>query len=375
MAAKDVLFEFLKGKHTLGQMLNLFTYLRGKKKSVVNWDPIYISVFLTYRCNLSCDMCLTHSTKFSNPYGQKPTKDIDFELFKQILKRYKNAISVNLIGNGEPLLNKDLFTMIEYASNVMKMNVASFSNGILVGKYIEEIINSSLTQFNISINGHNSNEFNRMTGMPPQLFDVICNNTAELVKQKKAKGSKLRISATIILDQENYRCLKDMIYFVDSFGVDEVTFCQFLPVPEKGFTVEERCLFSDDSEVLETFAQVESLPSRIKRKVILPPLLERQMHKNKYCSVHLYNLVVDGDGNVGGCSCQLLDPTGNGKFYEEDAWNNAYFQEMRKRFIDPELSLPEPCTWCYANSGYKQLAANRNLLSRIMRWIPHRLEK
>ena len=379
MTAMEVLRDFLRGKHTTGQMLNLFKYFWGKKKEVVNWHPIDISFFLTYRCNLNCDMCLTHSTKFNNPFGQKPCKDVDFELFKQVLNRYKNAPSVNLIGNGDPLLHKDLFKMIEYASTMMKMNVVSSSNGILVGKYVEEIINSHLKTFIVSINGHNSKEFNRMTGMPLELFDIICNNTVELVKQKKARRSKLEIVVSIILDQKNYRHLKDMIYFADSLGVDGIAFFQFLPSPAKGFAAEERCLFLDDPNVLEVFDQVNSLSSRIRRKVTLPPLLGREMDSNKYCTTPFFNLSVDGDGNVGGCSCQLLDLSGNGKFDEEDdPWNGPHFRELRKRFIDPEFPLLEPCTWCYNNSTHKPgwlSIINSNLLSRVIYLISQRLRK
>lgn len=370
MTAMEVLLDFLKGKHTTGQMLNLFKYSIGKKKNVVNWNPITISVFLTYRCNLSCDMCLTHSGKFGNPYGQKATKDVNFKLFKQILNRYKNALTVNLIGNGEPLLHKDFFKMIEYASTVKKMNVASSSNGILVGKYIAEIISSPLNYLNISINGHNSKGFNRITGMSPELFDVICNNTAELVKQKIAKRSKLRIAATFILDQENYRYLKDMIYLADSLGVDEIVFFQFLPVHEKGFTAKERCLFSYDTEVLETFAEVNSLPLRMRRKVILPPLLDIV---NKYCSTWFRIICVDGDGNVGGCSCQLLDLSPSGKFSDENVWNNEYFQKMRKRFIDSEFPLLEPCTWCYNLNSERDRLPIINSLSCLIHAISQKL--
>ena len=373
MEVREVLFDFLRGKHTLGQMLNLFKYFCGKKKSLVNWNPIYISVFPTFRCNLTCDMCLTHSQKFKNPFGQKPGKDIDFELFKQVLGRYKNALAVNLIGNGEALLNKDFFRMIEYASNV-KMYTISGSNGILVGEYIKEIINSPLKQFIISINGHNSTEFNRMTGMPGKWFDIICGNTVELVRQRNLKKSKLEILVSIILDKENYKYLKDMIYFTENLGVDRVLFFQFLASPAPGFTPEERCLFSDDSDVVEAFAQVNSLRSRTKVRIALPPLLARAMN-GKYCSVPFYNMSVDGDGNVGGCSCQLLDLSGNGKFYEEDAWNNAHFKEMRRRFIDPEFPLLEPCRWCYNNSGRSRLVANPNPLSYLMRQVFRRLQK
>jgi MoaA/NifB/PqqE/SkfB family radical SAM enzyme len=374
MEVREVLLNFLIGKHTLGQMLNLFKYFWGKKKDVVNWNPIYISVFPTFRCNLTCDMCLTHSKKFKNPFGQKPGKDVDFELFKQILNRYKNAIGVNLIGNGEPLFNKDLFRMIEYASKVMKMYTFSSSNGILVGDYIDEIINSPLTGFIISINGHNSTEFNRMTGMPGKWFDTICDNTLELVRQRNLKSSKLEILVSIILDKENYKHLNDMVYFGEKLGVDRVLFFQFLASPAAGFTPEERCLFSDDSDVVEALAQVNSLRSRTRARIALPPLLERTMN-GKYCSVPFHNISVDGDGNVGGCSCQILDLSGNGKFYEEDAWNNAHFRELRRRFIEPEFPLLEPCRWCYNNSGRSRLVSNPNPLSYLLRQVFRRLQK
>ncbi len=376
MAAIEIVTEFLKGKHTLGQIMNLARYSLGKKKSVVNWDPIDISIFLTFRCNLSCDMCLTHSTKFSNPWGQKSTKDVDFELFEQVLTRYKNALTVNIIGNGEPLLHKDFFKMIEYASTTMKMNVNSSSNGILVGQYIEEIINSPLKHFNISINGHNREEFHRMTGMPPELFDVISNNTAELVKRKREKGSGPKIAATFILDQWNYHCLEDIIYFSDGLGVDQIAFFQFLASPVDGFTAVERCLFGDDTEVLETLARVNSLPPRIRKKVTLPVLLDRAIDNNKYCTVWLYNISVDGDRNVGGRCCQLLDLSVSGKFDEREPWNNASFQEMRRRFIDPGSPLLEPCTWCYNNSSYiRDWSMISNPISRVARRLSHLLQK
>lgn len=374
----NLLLDFLKKRHTSGQILNLFKYFSGEKENVVDWDPLSISLFLTYKCNFSCDMCLTHSTRFNNPYGQKPCKDMDFELFKRILHRYKNAFSINLIGNGEPLLNKDLFKMIDYASRVMKMDVYSGSNGVLVGKYIDEILDAPLKQFDISLNGHNSREFNRMTGMVPETFDLIRSNIFELGKQKKARHSKLKIVSSIILDQKNYIFVKDMIYFADSLNVDEIIFFPFLPVYETGFMPEERCLFRDDAHVLKVFSELNSLPKRILKKIRLPTLLDRTMHDNKYCPVWFYNISIDGDENVGGCCCQILDLSISGTFSDENVWNNAFFQLMRKRFIDPEVPLLQPCTWCYNNSTQKQgrlLTINSNLQSRIKNLALNRSKK
>ncbi len=370
MTAAELVSDILKGNRSIGQTQNLIRYLLSDKKEIVDWDPIYISIFLTYNCNLKCNMCLTHSTKFSNSFGQKPTNDVDLGLFKHILDRYRNAIGVRLIGNGEPLLNKDLFDMIEYAASTRKMDVSSGSNGILLGKYIEQILNSKLKYFDISINGHNPKEFNRMTGMSKDYFEKICSNTIALVKKRNALNSKLKIAVSIILDKVNYKYLIDMIYFADTLGVDNINFFHFLPVDEEGFTAEERCLFADDPDVLKAFSEVESLPKNIRDKVTLPPLLDQTMSSNKFCSVWFYNISVDGNENVGGCCCQILDLSKFGKLYEGDAWNNQCFQEMRKKFMYPERPLLKPCTWCYQNSSnVHNLILGKNFIISTLRKV------
>ena len=85
MASYEVLLEYLNGKHTTGQLTNFLKYLFTSNREIVSWQPIFISIFLTYRCNLNCDMCLTHSTRFDNTFGQKYSKDIDLNFYKQIL--------------------------------------------------------------------------------------------------------------------------------------------------------------------------------------------------------------------------------------------------------------------------------------------------
>ena len=373
MEAAEVLLNFIKGEHTFGQMFNLVKYFFGKKTSAVNWDPIYISIFPTLKCNLNCDMCITHSKKFENPYGQQPSKDIEFELYKQILDKYKNALAVNLIGNGEPLLCKDLFPMIEYAARVRKMYTYSSSNGTIVGEYIEKIVNSSLTGFTVSINGHNAEEFTRMTGMPGKLFEQIRDNTIKLVQARNAAKSKLKISLGIILDRDNYRMVKDMVDFGYSLGVDNILFHPFVATPVPGFTAGERCLFSDEPDVVKTFAEVAALPQKKGVKISLPPLLERAMN-GKFCSVPFYNIVFDGEGRAGGCSCQILNLTENRKFGEEDVWNNDYMKEFRRRFLDPDFPLLQPCHWCYNNQGRSRLLSNPNPLSHLARRLFRRKE-
>lgn len=352
--ALSIILNCLKGKYSSAQIINLIKYLFGKRKKIVSWKPIYISIACSYRCNLQCDMCLTHSKKHDNLYGQKPCRDMDFETYKQVLNKYNKALVVNLIGCGEPLLNKDFFQMVEYASKAMRMYVVAGTNGTLVGKYKQKIVISSLDKLMISINSHNTEDFIRLTGMSADNFGLIKNNTMELVKLRDAAANrKLKIWLSFILDNKNYLYLTEMINLAHRLGVDAALFLPFIPSPKDGFRAEERCLFSDDPNVLKKFNQVKAAQAGSKIKIILPRLLDREMlkqpHKFRYCKVPFYVLTVDGEGNIGGCSCQLLDNSRNGKFYENDAWNNAYFQQLRSKFIDSNPALLEPCAWCYYN--------------------------
>lgn len=363
---REVALDWLKGRRSLGQARNLFQYATGRMKEEVDWQPVCLSVYPTRRCDARCDMCLTHSSKKDNPFGQKPGRDMDFELFAQVLDRYEDALAVNLIGNGEPLLNPDLFRMIEYASRVKNMHAFSGSNGVVVGEYAERIVRSSLKEFFISINGHHPEEFHRMTGRPADVFEVVRANTLDLVRRRNERRSEVRIVLNIILDRSNYRCLEEMIRFAEGLGVDKIQFVPFLASSSPGFTAEERCLYSDDPEVLGVLARAESL--RWDVEVALPVLLERAA-AGKYCLAPFYNLSVDGEGNVGCCSCQLLDFSRNGKLQEGDAWNNAHFREMRRRFLDPGAPLLEPCGWCFNNTRQARRASKPDPLGSLERLV------
>jgi len=348
----NILCDYARGRHSRSQIVNACKYFLGKKQSVVSWKPIYLTAFTTYRCNLSCDMCLTHSRKHGNVHGQKPCKDMTYETFKQILNKYREALIITLTGNGEPLLNKDFFRMAEYASKVMNMYVFSATNGTLTGQYQEQLVNSYLDQLSISVNAHNPKEYKRLTGMSEEYFDLICKNTKELVKRRNnTKNTKLKLWISYILDKTNYVYLSEMVDFARELHVDGLQFLHFLPNQKDGFRAEERCLFSDDKSVIEQFSRTRNTRTNI--KIVFPRLLKKSMFNGserfKYCRVPFYNLTIDSEGNVGGCGCQLLDNSKNGKFHEPNAWNNDYFQQFRNRFIKADLDLLEPCTWCHNN--------------------------
>ena len=342
----------MRADHTLAQKVNYLKYLFSKKGEILRYDPVTISIVATTRCTLSCDMCPTHSsfTPRDYPHTQKNVKDIDFEMFEQIIERFKKATEVHIIGAGEPLLNKDFFRMADYAAK-RKMRVKTFSNGTTVEHNIDKMLNSRLAGITISINGHNQEEFRRMTGMDGKIYSKIYAATKKLVLEKKKRKSKIMVKLSFIIDSHNYKYIPDMINLSRGLGVDHAFFCNFLPFPSDNFRANERMLMARDEVVNELNAMFGGLPRRIRKKITLPKLLDEKTGKNN-CDTHFSQIRFDGDGNVSSCSMMLLDMTGHGNYRDIGLWNNEFFRGMRKMFIEGGVAdIPGPCRVCPANKG------------------------
>jgi MoaA/NifB/PqqE/SkfB family radical SAM enzyme len=293
-------------------------------------------------------MCQTHSPEIpDHEYRHEFTQDVSFDLFKKLANKFKAAIQIQFIGTGEPLLNKDLFRMIEYA-NRKKFEICVVTNGLLVEHYLYEIIHAPIDTFIVSINGHTEEEFNRMTGMSTKIWQKICEGANEIGRNEKRKFS---FGLSFITDKTNVKYIQDMINFGARFKVKNLMFANFLPSNIKGFTTEERTIFLEDFNPFEAKKRL-TVPKGI--SVTLPRPIDKT-RTMKVCREFFRLLRIDGGGNVGGCGRQLLSLALNGHFADPDVWNNDYFRNMRSKFLQEGLELPDPCKSCFSNSPHEQI--------------------
>ena len=120
---------------------NLLTYFNLKKPFLA---PLYIGWDVTFRCNLHCDSCQTHRFVTQD---QELTTEECLRIIKQ-LGRLKASI-VSLTG-GEPFVRDDIFILLQ-ALKEEKIQVNLNTNGILLERYVDDIINSSLSTLTVSI--------------------------------------------------------------------------------------------------------------------------------------------------------------------------------------------------------------------------------
>ena len=277
-------------------------------------------------------------------------KEIDIEMFRQIIDRYRNALEVHIIGSGEPLLNADLFKMVNYAAK-KKMLVKTFTNGTELKSHIDDILDSGLDGITISLNGHNAKEFSRMTGMGEEIYERIYDAVKTLIDQKRKLKRGIKVKLSFIIDRYNYKDISQMIEVGLRLGADHLFFCNFLPAPYNGLAAAERTLTAEEEIVGKLKKIFGNLSPQI-RKRITPPVLVDPKTKGNRCGTHFSQIRIDGDGNMASCSMMLLNMTGCANYKDSDPWNSAFFRRMRRIFISGrDEDLPEPCRTCPDNKG------------------------
>ncbi|MBC7545156.1 MAG: radical SAM protein [Candidatus Sericytochromatia bacterium] len=339
--------------HTKRQKANFWKYLTHKPENIATFEPIRMSLVSTGACNLKCVMCHTHSPLMPEkyPFKQEKVGAIGIDLFKQVVDRYDTPLSLDLIGGGEPLLNPDLFKIAEYAAVEKHMIVKTFSNGVIIDKFVDKLLDSHLSGITISLNGHDAAEFHRLTDQGEDTFHKIRRNVEKLIRARNARGSSFQVKISFILDRDNYTHLPAMLELARTLQADKVFLCNFLHTPFEGGHANDRAIFTDHTEIVAYLQQtMEAQPDWFRRRVMPPPLLER-FTGQKRCDIHHTQLRVDAEGNVNSCSMMLLKMKGHGHALDEGLWNNKFFAGMRRMFLDEKAPLPEPCKFCPSNVG------------------------
>lgn len=141
---------------------------------------IYIEI--TKACNLNCKFCPSNSNNNKNEY-------LSFDNFINIIdqiKDYTDGIYLHILG--EPLLHKELFDFIAYASKFLKVSLTT--NGHLIKNHLDKLINSNLYVLNISLQSIHS-------------LDLVDDYFDNLNKLIASRTNKLPIHLRLWNDKEN----------------------------------------------------------------------------------------------------------------------------------------------------------------------------
>jgi MoaA/NifB/PqqE/SkfB family radical SAM enzyme len=293
---------------------------------------------ITSRCNQKCLFCRLKAPGVPEDYFK--FSDMTLNNFVRIVDRFRAAI-VLLLTWGEPFLNKDVFNIIEYA-HAKKMYVTASSNGAILNDKIEQIVRSSLSELNISLDASNPSDYERLHGAPHGSFYNVLENIRELSEKRKKSNNHIKLTISHIFTKKSYKTIPDMIRLAEELEVDGLVLHNLIPYGLHGFS-KDQSLYEGDSEAIEVIRSVERIGSKL--DLVMPIFRERVIAK-RHCRMPFTTMTIDGSGGVYVC-CEALEPIDCVNIlHDENVWNNPDFRRMRKMLTDCSEPLPETCKIC-----------------------------
>ncbi|MCP4265283.1 MAG: radical SAM protein [Candidatus Brocadiaceae bacterium] len=109
-----------------------------------HWEPSYL-------CNLDCEWCCGEREKIKKEKVHYLPLSLFAEIVDSISKCGLKMKMGNICGQGEPLLNKNIWKMVAYAKNKIGGNILVSSNGN--AEFNEEIVTCGLDKIKLAIDG------------------------------------------------------------------------------------------------------------------------------------------------------------------------------------------------------------------------------
>ena len=118
---------------------------------------ISLRISITNRCNVKCFYC-HHDGIVPENYEMTSNE------MQRIVKVAKEiGIEKIRLSGGEPLIREDIVDIVTKISSVGFRDISLTTNGVLLGKYAEQLYNAGLTRVNVSFDTLNPETYKRIT--------------------------------------------------------------------------------------------------------------------------------------------------------------------------------------------------------------------
>ena len=169
-------------------------------------------------CNAECIICPNSQTKY-----KRKSHLMSLEDFENTLKLFPNLNSIYLSGCYEPLSDNRLpqiFNIVKKANP--NINITIFSNGSLLNKWIDLILNTeNLSSIIFSVHGYSNESYNKI--MKNLDRDTVYNNIIKLINKRNELGKNTpKISVTSLRLSSNIHELEEFKKFWKQQKIDYV---------------------------------------------------------------------------------------------------------------------------------------------------------
>ena len=246
-------------------------------------------------------------------------------------------------GLGEPLLNPDIFSMIEYCSAAGLYTVVSTNATMLDAERSRALIKSGLDNLIIAFDGTTAETYEKYRVNAS--YEQVMSNILRFLEIKKEMDSRIFVVMQMVRLPENAHQVEEYQRIWDREGVDEVR-------------------IKEDEVVVEGVA--------------FKGRAERKARRNPCYQLWQGPVHIDYKGDFRPC-CYMFDEEPIGNVRERsirELWDSREMRALRRAHLRGELSDYPDCVSCFApNPRYPVIAGSFVVNPEALRkWIP-KLEK
>ncbi|MBC8413568.1 MAG: GTP 3',8-cyclase MoaA [Nitrospira sp.] len=216
-------------------------------KDTFNRKIDYLRISVTDRCNLKCIYCRPSK----GPDYYKPSELMTAEEIRRIVQiTVKHGLRKVRITGGEPLVRKDIVSIIESLKDSGVKDLSITTNGTLLGREIKNLMDAGLGRINISLDTMSPVKYSEMTngGNIEAVRDSI--------RQSEEAGlSPIKINMVPIrgINDDEILAFAQLTMEKDY----HIRFIEFMPANCSGLWTKDKCVTGE--EILKTISAIGDL--------------------------------------------------------------------------------------------------------------------
>ncbi len=298
--------------------------------------PAKITIESGNICNLRCPLCPTGQKDVSAGKGL-----LSFVDFKRIIDEIgKDLLLIRLYNWGEPLLNKELIKMVDYANkNKIAVKISTNLSLPVTDDQAEALINANLQKIYISCDGASSSTYPiyHIDGD----FDRVMSNMKLLVKKKKESGNRYtELKWLFHVFRHNEHEIEIAKKMAKDIGIKLIINKIRTDMGKEIFETAEKSLERDS----------EWLP--INHEYNTFNMTEKKTKKKFNCHLLWTETVINWEGSVLPCCSVYSEKYSFGNIKEDSfkkIWNNKKYISARKNVLGRKNNANTVCHICKSN--------------------------
>jgi len=185
--------------------------------------PVHIDLEFVDRCNQSCVFCARNKIMHPDiPYSVNTGGKMDEDIIDKVIEQttMHGLYSIN-IAWGEPLLYKNIFEIIKRFSTSGVVDLRLVTNGLLLGKFIDEVFESRLVNLYVSIDAFSDETYSILRGKG---YQEVVENLLTFIEEKRYRKSFLPIIRVSFVETDENRHEMEMfkVFWTDKVDIVDI---------------------------------------------------------------------------------------------------------------------------------------------------------